>query len=1491
MKLDFSLTPFFPFFFFPYSLSLSLSLSLSVSPSLSTSSRKGCAVNTANDSERVHMNILFDPNDLDDVVRRLRRGITLRQGQSAKKLYDSDDNMSSSPRYSLTAHHGIYGVHLPEFSKLLRSNLDEHSALSPADENDADTHIPTYTYDVALEDGTTIKGLRRYMFWVNLPPAGYCELKPGSVVMYRPGGVSDTYHYGVVNGPPSLSAEGGDPGVQDSARAGSHPGDSMVPICLVRTGMDSKLLSRLVVNSKELSDNDNHKDVIHDYVVSGGDAMQELCVKRSELQPMSSTERLSPGLEIKRASSDGPEWWCDSSIMEPLCEAFISECRVPLISRGGGGGEGGGGGGGGGGGAGGAGGAVDYDVVTAEGKVLRHCLPENLVSVRPGTRVSLAPDGWSWKRGVHIPGCPDMDVESSSSSSSSKRESDLKLVHHPTLKHGIVVQFSTPEDNALRNKYHDEVFPSEGSGPSKIKGSTCEVEMDNPSDRLDVLVVLIPPTMEDAVAAGVEGEEGVEGEKGEKGEEAGGECGSGSGSGIARRESDVDRVASADAIRAVAKRLRSIPRKSSHSGASEILGWTSRERMVVENIKIVSLSTMASRMDLIKDKLKIATSDVDQHALCVVEARSRLQEANMEVTKILDEMKSILESKEEDSSKKLGERTETEKRKCMRVQSSAKDELTKMLKEHADKKLTRSRLLNEYSMYDFSMYDGCVFLSGTSGTVPAKKLRSHGYIGEILTMVVVAKEENKEENEEEETTRIPCLRVDCSTNRTDVGGDGSTLYETVVASNMDTSSLMAPIVDYVRHRHRIQNINLDENATSILPLSSRAHPSRPPNSGDVTTTSATSATSSATSANISHSPVLRRGTVVWTRERHGGRVLLRNDGTYSLKEYGTGDLFRLDPEVDDIKSSSSSDGNRSMRELLLQARSCVRSVNLSSTSMHPMTIAADLHDFVRRHDPHDPRVGRNGGRNSGRNGGGDDADLLAVLASRPTEGIMRRPLGGEEGGYVMTLCGGFFRIQPMIQTLLLSNMNLGSKGIRLLCRGLLSNTSMTKLDISSNVMKDEGTHHVAQVLRRHPRLTSLNLSHNMLTGASSTLLATSISNYQIGTIVGITPQSMTVRRKVDGKIIHDVSTGAVLLLCGDFVYKQPKKDQYGRMKRLVLRRVAENQTCKSSKVRLHGEGSEEQPIVEVDRSRLSLPWRTINRWRSAAAGAAGAGGAAAGVNDDDGASRYRRLVRTTPVLGYLLPQMSSEFQREKYKVVVVEKRMYKEDDFSDVVKERFNPTLNDDMLSWYKRPNKKFPGKFIQFKEESWERQDGTCEVYEVLQDEEGNNVTFEIPGNEGSRITDPHDPDKKVEPSTDRRKLVAVNYESENVELLSVSRTFDVEYTTVQSTRPDPVAVPFVVKTKDIPERNIDESRIRSLEVGFFSSLTFLSFGINLFFSILFFILYSLSDALLFFFFYYYFLFFSFVFLSQQQKKTGHVPSYRIIGRSGEKKNHAAAQ
>ena len=66
-----------------------------------------------------------------------------------------------------------------------------------------------------------------------------------------------------------------------------------------------------------------------------------------------------------------------------------------------------------GGGVGGARGAVDYDVVTADGKILRHCLPENLVSVRPGTRVSLAPDGWS--------------------AGSSDRQCDLKRMKHVKL--------------------------------------------------------------------------------------------------------------------------------------------------------------------------------------------------------------------------------------------------------------------------------------------------------------------------------------------------------------------------------------------------------------------------------------------------------------------------------------------------------------------------------------------------------------------------------------------------------------------------------------------------------------------------------------------------------------------------------------------------------------------------------------------------------------------------------------------------------------------------------------------------------------------------------------------------------------------------------------------------------------------------------------------------------------------------------------------------
>lgn len=82
-----------------------------------------------------------------------------------------------------------------------------------------------------------------------------------------------------------------------------------------------------------------------------------------------------------------------------------------------------------------------------------------------------------------------------------------------------------------------------------------------------------------------------------------------------------------------------------------------------------------------------------------------------------------------------------------------------------------------------------------------------------------------------------------------------------------------------------------------------------------------------------------------------------------------------------------------------------------------------------------------------------------------------------------------------------------------------------------------------------------------------------------------------------------------------------------------------------------------------------------------------------------------------------------------------------------------------------------------------------------------------------------PHEINQPSLPSKHYKKLVAVESQVESVVITGVSRTFDVEYTCLQEnelgseedgTR---CSAPFLVKTKDVPEINIDESRIRGLQ------------------------------------------------------------------------------
>ena len=625
---------------------------------------------------------------------------------------------------------------------------------------------------------------------------------------------------------------------------------------------------------------------------------------------------------------------------------------------------------------------------------------------------------------------------------------------------------------------------------------------------------------------------------------------------------------------------------------------------------------------------------------------------------------------------------------------------------------------------------------------------------------------------------------------------------------------MCPIVDYVRHRDRLYNIPMN-SSTQIIPLGLPSAPSLPPTAG--------------TRTGGGVPTTLKKGTIVWSKRAYHGKVLQVNDGTYDIVEYGTGDRFTINPEVDDIKNESGTDENTSIRELLRQGRVALRLLNLSNTKMSPSLISEDLCDFVRSHKLTTKEQYGGGGIDLNRRRNEDNSIIL-------------EPMGRGDVNSVMSNWGGFYREQPMIRELYLSSMNLGTKGITTLCSGLLSNTSVTTLDISGNQIKDEGLFYVAKVLRRHPTLTSLNVSSNMLTGVSATLLATNMSTYQIGKIVGITPQSLTVTLLQNNRIVHDVATGAILLEKGDLVYEQPKKDEWGRERTLTLRKVLRTQKPGEKFIEVegnwkpdgtHGRETEsyrrpsgtnrivsENHVVQILRKNVHLPWRTIQEWKRN--------------------KTQKQLVRTTPVLGLLKPQMPTTTLssgedgiswNEDFQIQVVEKKIYTEEDFmhaTEIMDEFQMPT------GMYTRPDPDYKPesdfqiekklllqgrRTIHFKEYDWGRRDGTCVVFEIQRDPKtGADLIVTVPREEASRLLDPHETNTTILPASRYSKLVAVQHATEVITIDAVSKTYDIEYVVDLSKgkkqqRTNAAAAPFLVKTQDIPERNVDASRVRSLE------------------------------------------------------------------------------
>ena len=99
-----------------------------------------------------------------------------------------------------------------------------------------------------------------------------------------------------------------------------------------------------------------------------------------------------------------------------------------------------------------------------------------------------------------------------------------------------------------------------------------------------------------------------------------------------------------------------------------------------------------------------------------------------------------------------------------------------------------------------------------------------------------------------------------------------------------------------------------------------------------------------------------------------------------------------------------------------------------------------------------------------------------------------------------------------------------------------------------------------------------------------------------------------------------------------------------------------------------------------------------------------------------------------------------------------------------------------------------------------------------MIQDTNNQNITITIPSNKDTNLKDPHDANQLLKPSKYSKRLVAIFKRVEDIRITSISRTFDVEYLPLLNGTCS-TSQSFIVKTNDVPECNIDESRIRGLQ------------------------------------------------------------------------------
>ena len=310
----------------------------------------------------------------------------------------------------------------------------------------------------------------------------------------------------------------------------------------------------------------------------------------------------------------------------------------------------------------------------------------------------------------------------------------------------------------------------------------------------------------------------------------------------------------------------------------------------------------------------------------------------------------------------------------------------------------------------------------------------------------------------------------------------------------------------------------------------------------------------------------------WVLRAVKGTVLLKNNGTYDVKRDTASSLRAIEAgmnverpitipasHVEAVRNLESTEyDSSSLVELFVQARNCLRSLNLNFTDIG-IRGAKALRVLLEGISPSADNV-----QNDNEN----------VRQSDPLETFYQN--------FSTFKADKTLRLrQPLITSLSLRACGLGIDGLAELSRGMRSNNSITALDLGMNNLGDKGIRSVADVMAKQPSLRRLDLRGNAITGIGAQYLARGIAQFQIGVITNSHP-ALDVQFQ-DKLFLAGVPFKAIQLCVGDHV--------------LVSRETQKNYLhCKVKEIidedliKVEPEGFKGSEFPTVDCSRVTLPW-------------------------------------------------------------------------------------------------------------------------------------------------------------------------------------------------------------------------------------------------------------------------------------------------------------